>query len=304
VADDVRFSTPELVADYRAERLKCDTIVDIGAGYGFQSFAFAKKCKKVYSIELNEQVCARAKENLAKLENVEVICGDALDPKVIEKIKKADIVFCDPERLPSEKERTMATIKPFLPDVVEKYSHLTNNFCFELPPHIRDIPFDCEKEYLSLFGKLNRLDIYVGDLKNCERSAILLPGEHFLRGKRKPVEGPLQKYLYEIDPAVLLAGLEGEIKGVKKTSNKYATADEEVESPYLPQKYAVLRVCSGHELKRVLRDMFCGKVIIRYPIDPQDYWKERNELEKGLSGKRVLHLFRLNEGFVVAKLIE
>jgi len=43
----LRFATPADVAKYRAERLYCNIIAEIGAGIGGQTIAFAEKCRKV-----------------------------------------------------------------------------------------------------------------------------------------------------------------------------------------------------------------------------------------------------------------
>ena len=40
-----------------------EPFVDIGCGIGFQSFAFAKICKKVYAIEMDEEKIKLAKKN-------------------------------------------------------------------------------------------------------------------------------------------------------------------------------------------------------------------------------------------------
>ncbi|WP_243684043.1 hypothetical protein [Methanosarcina barkeri] len=42
-----------------------------------------------------------------------------------------------------------------------------------MPPE--RIPFDCEKEYISLDGQLNRLTLYLGGLKQYDRMAVALP---------------------------------------------------------------------------------------------------------------------------------
>ncbi len=56
--NDVRFGTPELVANYRAKRLaklQPDTIIELGAGAGFQSNAFAKVAKNVIAVEMQQE---------------------------------------------------------------------------------------------------------------------------------------------------------------------------------------------------------------------------------------------------------
>src|SRR3989344_5528681 len=170
--EDIRWATHEQVAECRAQQLKCKTIVDIGCGIGFQSFAFAKTCKKVYAIEIDKEKIKLAEKNAVILgwKNIEFIPGDALSDKIISQLHDVDIVFCDPERSPEERKRNVATIKPSIPELLKKYGALTENIAIEFPPQIIEIPFDCEREYLSIDGALNRLTLYFGDLKKCERS--------------------------------------------------------------------------------------------------------------------------------------
>ena len=76
----LKFATPRDIANYRAERLKCNVLLEIGAGIGGQTIAFSRKCKKVIAIELDKERAKTLNENIKKLhiKNVEVI-GDALN---------------------------------------------------------------------------------------------------------------------------------------------------------------------------------------------------------------------------------
>jgi len=82
------------------------------------------------------------------------------------------------------------------------------------------IDFDCEREYLSVDGQLNRLTLYFGPLKRCERSAVVLKGDrHYMleSGVATPLVVPEvdepRVYAFEPDPAVVKAGLLGELAG-------------------------------------------------------------------------------------------
>ena len=153
-SEDLRWATPEIVAEYRATRLKCKTIVDIGCGIGFQSFAFAKQCQKVYAIEIDKNKIEKAKNNAAILgiKNIEFIQANALNDALILTLNGVDIVFCDPERLATETERSTDTIKPNITQLLGKYSKLTQNIAIEFPPQIKTVPFDAEQEYISIEG--------------------------------------------------------------------------------------------------------------------------------------------------------
>lgn len=190
--NDVRFGTPPVVASYRATRLceNADTIIEVGAGAGFQTAYFAKKAKKVIAVEIDAERFARftdVPENVTKIE------GDALSSEVFALVKKEvvgkAVVFLDPERPAQARERTLEEIRPDIPAFIALYNQITADIAIELPPFLQDIPFPCEKEFLSVEGQLNRLDIYLGDLMRCDTSVVALPSgkriEHM--GEPKPI---------------------------------------------------------------------------------------------------------------------
>ena len=311
--EDLRWATHELAAAYRAERLKCKTIVDIGCGIGFQSFAFAKTCKKVYAIEIDAEKIKLAKKNALILgwKNIEFISGDALSDKVISQLKDVDIVFCDPERSPEERQRNIATIKPSIPELLKKYRALTENIAIEFPPQMRDIQFDCEKEYLSIDGALNRLTLYFGDLKKCERSAVVLPARKKLcsaEATLKETEMPAE-YLYEADPAVvkddLLAELSEETGAELYEEGKavFFTSGKKITSAYFKNTFKVVELCAQdeHEVIAALQKHDAGKVILRIPVDPKEYWKIRKKMETKLQGGKTYALLYLGSEAVIVE---
>ncbi|MDP3698160.1 MAG: methyltransferase domain-containing protein [Nanoarchaeota archaeon] len=313
--EDIRWATHELAAEYRAQRLKCKTIVDIGCGIGFQSFAFAKTCKKVYAIEIDTEKIKLAEKNAKILgwKNIEFIPGDALSEKVIAQLKDVEIVFCDPERSPEERQRNVATIKPNIPELLKKYRALTENIAIEFPPQITEIPFDCEREYLSIDGALNRLTLYFGDLQKCERSAVILPGkERLCSDENSTLEetDQLGEYLYEADPAAVKAGLVAELSeetGAELYDEGKAvffTGDKKIQSHFFKNVFKVVDMCAQeeHEIMTILQKHDAGKVILRIPVDPAEYWKIRKKMEAKLTGDKTYALLYLgNEAVIVEK---
>lgn len=299
-SEDFRFATPKIVADYRAKRLKCDTLLEIGAGVGFQTVAFAKKCKKVYAVEIDERKVGYLNKNVAKLKNVEVIHGDGLSDEVA-KIK-ADAVFVDTERAASEDIRKLSSIKPDIKKLVELYKDV----CIELPPQIRGIELDCEKEYVSVDGELNRLNLYFGKLKTYKTNVVSLPEEKRLVYKGRTLKETKSfdhKFVYEIDAAVVRAGLVGELpKGeIFKFENKaYLVSNRKLKSDFLTE-YKVLKVCNVPEIKKALKELKCGEVVIKFKVEPEEYWKVRKKYEMDLKGKKQCYLFVFGKAVICGK---
>jgi hypothetical protein len=314
---DLRFSTPKEIADYIAERLKCDIIIDLCSGIGAQSFSFSKQCKKVYSVEINKDRFIYAKNNFPE-KNIQFINGDVLSEKIINQIKetKPNIIFCDPERLESEIERNLDSIKPNIKQLIETYLKISPNICIELPPQIdfdklKELKGlgDFEAEYLSFNNKLNRLHLYFGNLKKSEVSVVDVSGvriERFGKSLEKvnnqnKVNKPL-KYLYEATTAIIKAGLENEfaqkINAKTLYSNKtklLLTSDslsQSEEAKKLSKIYKILGYSDNFKgIIKILNNNKIGKVVIKKKVSPEEYWNERKKYEKQLFGKKQACLF-------------
>jgi predicted O-methyltransferase YrrM len=312
--DDLRFATNELVAAARAKRLSCTTLIDIGCGVGIQSIAFAKTCKRVIAVDIDARKIRYALENAKKLgvNNIEFIHGDGL--KVLETIKKADAIFVDPERAPSEDVRDITkSFHPSIPTLLKIGGKVTPNIAVELPPQIQDIPFDCEREYTSVDHDLNRLTVYFGKLKKAERSACVLPGNHVLHDGTKPnsmLNSAALNYLYEVDPAVVKASLTWKLtnehtllysdeRDVLLTSNSLHTG------PYYKARYELIEAVPNKfdAILAVLLWENAGNVVLRAKISPMEYWAERRVYESKLKGDKTFHVFLFpHEALVCRKL--
>jgi SAM-dependent methyltransferase len=319
--EGLQLSTPEIVAAYIAKRLKTDIIADLGCGIGGQVIFFARECKKVYAVERNPEKLEYAKKNceLYGVKNVEFIPGDALELSTIEKVSDANIIFSDPARPLSEKERTLSNLEPPITEILRLYSDITPELAFHAPVQMPPsrIALDCECEYLSLNGQLNRLTLYFGALKSCERSAVVLPGETQLRSSDAAVikSGDLKDYVYEPEPSVVKAELLNELayavsekgdeilyyKGDAKRT--LLTSSKLIGSPFFKDSYRVVgkTEMDVSVIKELLKSKNAGKVVLRFDIEPERYWDVRKKLEAGLSGSRTLHVFGFGKDIVVGE---
>ncbi len=321
----LRFATPEQVANYRAERLKCNILVELGAGIGGQTIAFSKTCKKVISIESNKTKAEILSKNIKNLsiKNVKVIKGDALNKSVIQKIsiESPEIIFFDTER-PEQAERTLEKINPPIEKIIESYSSITSKIAIEIPPFTKDIEklkkdYDFEEEFISLNNQLNRLTLYFNELKTCNKSAISLPSRERLTNSNKKLNqkeissAKNSQYLYSIDPTLILADLTNEISekfDLKKLElNKPAFLSNKLIRSNFLVPYKILEIPENEfeDITISLRKIQAGKVVLRYNLKPKEYWKTRNLYEKGLAGKKEIHLFinkQNNEGILCEKM--
>jgi len=322
--EGLQLSTPEIVAAYIAKRLKTDIIADLGCGIGGQVIFFARECKKVYAVERNPEKLEYAKKNceLYGVKNVEFILADALEKSTIEKVSDANIIFSDPARPLSEKERTLSNLEPPITEILKLYSGITPELAFHAPPQMPPlrIALDCECEYLSLNGQLNRLTLYFGALKRCERSAVVLPGEARLLSSDAVAikSGELEDYVHEPEPSVVKAELLNELahdlaekdddiffyKGDAKRT--LLTSSKLIGSPFFKDSYRVVGRTENDVsiIKELLKSKNAGRVVLRFDIEPERYWDVRKELEAGLSGSRTLHVFGFGKDIVVGEKVK
>lgn len=313
--DGLRFATPEVVGRYRAGRLKCSVLADISCGIGGQAVCFAKECGSVYGIDIDGEKleCARHNAVMYGVDNITFIKGDALSPQVVKQVADAGIIFSDPARPEEENMRQTDSLRPGIPAVMEAYRDVTVSFAFEAPPQMppERIDFNCEREYLSIDGQLNRLTLFFGPLKRCDRSAVVLKGgrnytlesgRHSLTGI--PEAGEPGIYAFEPDPAVLKAELLGELAG--ELGNKVElvridprrsllTSDVLLESPFFKHRYRLLDRVSMDcgKINRSLLKYDMGKAVIRFRVAPEKYWDVRNRIENGLPREGAAHLFEI-----------
>ena len=243
-----------------------------------------------------------------------------LEPSIIEKVKhiSPDIIFCDPERLPSEKERNLDSIKPDLKKLVEVYGKICKNLCIEVPPRIdlrkiKDLG-NFEAEYLSIDNKLNRLDLLLGNLKKDERSVVdVVSGMRIVNnpGRKAKQTNKVSNYLYEISEAVVKAELIDEIgclvcadvlNGCEKNRVLLTSKEPQLEFGCFAKPYIVIGIVNGFdEIRTILNKNGFGKIVLKYSIDPKNYWKERNEIENDLRGKREGVVFKINDKYVICE---
>lgn len=312
----LRYSTPRLIARYRAERLKCNTIADISCGVGAQLLFFAEVCDKVYGVEIDKKRALYARLNVKALglNNVEIIKGDAFSDDVVNRIRDADVYFSDPSRPPEEKVRNVDNLEPNPLKVFEKYKDV-GDVAFELPPQMPPsrVSLEGEKEYTSLNFKLNRLALYTGELANSERSAVSLPSKEMVSSEDEDYSvketGKIDSFLYEVDNTVLKAELLPQLLGkldfdarlIQSGSRRtLLTADEEKDSAFL-RRYHVLEVIEFDipTVKESLKEIGAGKVTLRFSLDPSEYWNVRNALEEGLKGDKWIYLFNIGGKAVI-----
>lgn len=307
------YSTPEIVADYRASRLASSDLIDVGCGAGMQTVFFSRKCS-VTGIEVSPMraIMAKLNANAYGYSPRKIITSDYVNVIETLEIDRETVIFSDPLRPRTEGERTLKSLIPS-PVILRKLtSGKTERFVFDLPPQISwdNIGLEGEKEYISIDGLLNRLTLYQGDLKRSDSSAVILPRKVRIRGTPETAEfdavsEPMDR-IFVPDISLIYSSL---LHRIKETGNFFLlsrdkrrtvlTGSDEMHSYFPGEVFSVLDTATGQDLLGKLSELNCGKAVLRYSLDPDDYYTERKKIEDSLSGDEELHLFRNGENYII-----
>ncbi|MBN1539644.1 MAG: hypothetical protein JW939_05820 [Candidatus Thermoplasmatota archaeon] len=322
-SEGLRWATPEIAAEHCARRLAGPQVVDVTCGQGGQVLSLSKVSDRVIAVDIDPLNCLVALMNCIsrKISNVTIVNGDCFDHVPIGMAEEGCAIFCDPARPPVSVRRELSEMVPDPRKVLRSYGDIAAGSCFEVPPYISmdKVDFRCEAEYVSIEGRLNRLNLYTGNLYVCERSAVLLPGGEVLKGipgsalVDRPITGErVGCYAYEVDPSVvrsdltsqLVAGM-GEHVSVHGLDGRRVllVSNERIDHPFLKQGYRILAAgVPDRDLNTTLIMLGAGKVTLRYGIDPEEYWKVRLGLEENLNGRKKVQLFKAGGYLVLEKM--
>lgn len=195
------------VARWRAERFAASgatAVVDLGCGIGADALAFRDAGLDVVAVEADPATAVLAEANLGG----GVLVGDATDlaPRLL---ADGAAVFLDPAR------RTSSGRTWRVEDLSPPWDFATGLLegrlgCIKAAPGLPSsfIPPNLAAVWVSHRGDLVETSLWSGSGVPGSRTALLLPsGDELDVGVRaEPRVGPLARFLYEPDPAVIRSG--------------------------------------------------------------------------------------------------
>lgn len=285
--DGVEQATRGSVAGWRASRLTAlgaRRVADLCCGIGGDAVALARAGCEVLAVDRDPLTCAIAEANAAALglaDRVTVRCADAADVD----LTGWDAVFLDPARRGGRgRVFDPEAYAPPLSRAVALARRAPLAALKVAPglPH-EAVPQGAEAEWVSAGGDVKEAVLWFGTGgggPSGPRRATLLPGPHTLTGTgpAAPV-GPLGRYLYEPDGAVIRAGLVAEAARLlggrlADPSIAYVTADRPRETPFATG-YEITDALPFHlkRLRALLRERRVGTLTIKkrgFAITPEE----------------------------------
>ncbi|MBB5116256.1 methyltransferase domain-containing protein [Micromonospora echinospora] len=310
-------ATRGVVADRRAARLRAagvTTLADLGCGLGADALASARAGIRVYAVEADPLTAAMAAANagaagLAELVTVE--CGDATAFDV----SRVDGAFCDPARRRAGTGRRVFDPRAYSPpwDFVTGLAARVPRTVVKVAPGLDHalIPAGAEAEWVSVDGDLVEAALWCGELAGVPRRATVLrekegpllnasgskrvPSYHLTgTGAAEAPVGPVRRFLYDPDPAVVRAHLVAELATdldatLADPSIAYLYADEARPTPFARcLEITDVLPFSLKRLRALLRERRVGRVEIRKRGSALEPEKLRRDLR--LSGNAAADL--------------
>ncbi|GIJ80148.1 hypothetical protein SAMN05443287_103383 [Micromonospora phaseoli] len=291
-------ATRAVVARRRAHRLRAAgvaTLADLGCGLGADALAAAREGIRVYGVEADPLTAVLAEANaraagLAELFTVE--CGDATAFDVT----RVAAVFCDPARRRAGTGRRIFDPNSYSPpwDFVTGLVERMPYTVVKVAPGIDHalIPSGAEAEWVSVDGDLVEATLWAGPLAETPRRATVVKegppvnasgskgapcyhpagGEsvHQLTGSGalEASVGPVRRFLYDPDPAVVRAHLVAELAieldaSLADPTIAYLYADQATSTPYARcLEVTDVLPFSLKRLRALLRERRVGRVEI------------------------------------------
>ncbi|UGY95179.1 class I SAM-dependent methyltransferase [Streptomyces gobiensis] len=250
-SNGVEQATRTSVAEYRAARFTTRGVrrlADLCCGIGGDAIALARAGVTVLAVDRDPLTCAVVRANAAVLglaDRIEVRCAEVGDVD----ISGYDAVFIDPARRGGRGRifdpEAYSPPLSWAVEVAGRMSHAALKIAPGVPHEA--IPEEAEAEWISVGGEVKEAVLWFGGQPGVR--ATLLPGCASLigTGLPDPEPGPVGRYLYEPDGAVIRAHLVAEVAGqisgrLIDPTIAYVTADE-----LRPTRYA-----SAYEITDVL----------------------------------------------------
>lgn len=246
-------TSSEKTAQYKAEIVSGEKLIDLTGGFGVDDYFFSKKINKVVHCEINTDLSALVKHNFKQLNatNIEFFSGDSLD-FLKNYDQPIDWIYIDPSRRSSIKGKVflLADCLPNVPKLLDFYFTKSKNILIKTAPilditsAIKELQFVKTIHIVSVNNEVKELLL---ELENNFSGTILLKTIDF-GSKTTTFEAYFEeetpnlnftlpkKYLYEPNSGLMKSGffelISSRFKISKLHTNSHIyTSDEIIDFP-------------------------------------------------------------------------
>jgi SAM-dependent methyltransferase len=287
-------ATRAKVAARRAARLAASgarAVADLGCGVGADAIAFARAGLRVLAVDADPLTAAVAAANVAALGLADRVSVTAMDAREVE-LDGVDAVFCDPARRTTSGRRVFDPTAYSPPwDFVIGLTERVPRTVLKLAPGIDHalVPPGAEAQWVSVQGEVVEAAFWCGPLAEVPHRATLLRGDdvHELTGSGEELApvGPVRRYLYDPDGAVVRAHLVAEFAAtvdgtLADPTIAYVYADSPTPTPY-GRCLEIVEVLpfSLKRLRSALRARGAGRITIAKRGSAVDVERLRRDLK-------------------------
>ncbi|MYW02188.1 methyltransferase [Streptomyces sp. SID3343] len=268
-----RTSVAELRAGRFAEGAGIERVADLCCGIGGDAIALARAGIAVHAVDRDPLTCAVARANARALGLADLMTVECADVSEVA-LDGCDAVMIDPARR-TARGRTFdpESYSPpfsFLTTLAERVARGAAKVAPGIPHEI--VPAGMEAEWVSDRGDVKEAVLWWGDLARARVSATRLPLGDRLSSRaatRQAPVGPVRRYLYEADGAVVRAHLIAEL-----AEEVDGTLIDETIAYFTSDRLVGLRLTSVYEitdvlpfnlkkLKAVLRERGVGNLTVK-----------------------------------------
>jgi len=268
-------ATSEPVARHKAQRFR-GHVWDLCCGIGGDTIALAEHCEEVVAIDRAPAATLRTVLNAQVYgvgDRVRPVCASV---EAVWQDVAGQLVHIDPDRRPGSGGRAMK-IEDYVPslDVLRTLQQTARGGAIKLGPASNfggKFP-DVEIELVSLHGECKEATVWFGELAGAGPfRATALPSGETLAGHPLEVAAevrPLERYLFDPDPAIVRAGLLDLLAvqlGLSRldAAEEYLTGPQTVASPFV-QAFAVEAELPNNErqIREALRKSSFGELEIK-----------------------------------------
>lgn len=299
-------ATAEHVADYKARRFSAGRgpVFDLCCGIGSDAIALARRGDTVVAVDRSPAACLRTQLNAEIYEVADRI--EVRTQDVTQLTLPPAFFHLDPDRRAGRAR--VIRLEDYTPglEFLQQLTRHAPGGAIKLSPASNfggKFP-GCEIELISLHRECKEATVWCGELRQPEamRATFLPEGESIAGNpwEHRPHVGPLGRYLFDPDPAVVRAGLVdllAQTLNLKRldAAEEYLTGDQPVMSAAVTP-FEVLAELSHNdkEIRRYFRGADVGEVEIKARHVPVDVEALRRKLPLSGTGKAVLIIARLN----------